>query len=117
MKTKLGQCLCAILLLLFCTNAYAGYESSYSPFENSHTMTNNNNTKFLSNPSVNNGYFEYSPFGSNINKASGDFGDRPGDGEGIGQVPMRDSLIFLIILSIAYGLWSRYRLSKNQPEE
>jgi len=114
--SKLRKYLCAILLLFCGTNMYAGYENSYTPFENSYPTTNNN-TGFLSNSSSTKGSLVrdpfdsnssgFNPFGSHINKAPSDFGDRPGDGDGIGQVPTKDSLIFLILLAITYGLLVR----------
>jgi len=103
-----------VLLLFSLTNVHAEHETFRSPFENSY----NNDTKFLPNTSLDNVSSGRNPFDSekselNIYRILGDIGDRPGSGDGIGQVTVKDDLIFLILLAIVYGLYIKYHKKKT----
>ena len=102
-----------ILLMFSLTSIHAQYETS-EPF---------NHSDFSSNSSSDDRPFEHNaelskqhnPFDSNSSGARtlSDFGDRPGNGEGIGQVSVKDDLIFIPILVIAYGLFIWFRKRKD----
>ena len=102
---KSGKWLC-VVLLLFCSANYAVYSDVHSPFENSNTTINNGT---FSTSSSDNGPFGNSNPLRDISKSS----DRPMNGEGIGQVPVKGNLVFLLLLAIAYGLLARFDVIKK----
>ena len=101
----MGCCIFIILLFFWGTNLYAfNYEQDdmpYKPF--SYNQLNEPFRSFGDRPNVWDG----------IGDMRGGF-DRPDIPDGIGITPVEENLLFLFFLAIAYGLWARHRIYKNQ---
>ena len=69
----------------------------------------------------NTGVLAYKPFDiysfSSYNQVLKAPGDRPGVGDGIGVVPVKDDLLFFSLLIIPYILRIRYRLTRMKLKE